>query len=462
MNKKPLVVDTTLRDGQQSLIATRMKTNEFENLLEDFDKVGFYSMEVWGGATYDSCIRYLDEDPWERLDIIRKKLKNTKIQMLLRGQNLVGYRHYSDDVVELFVRKMANHGVDIVRVFDALNDIRNLEKSITECKKNKMEVQAAISYTVSPVHNNEFYIDYIKKLVERGIDSVAVKDMAGLLKPEDAYLLIKEIKNKFDIPVEIHSHNTCGLASMSYQKAIEAGVDYLDLAISPFANGTSQPAVEPFNFSYDLGLDEKILEKLASGLWKIRKNHSENDMKMVSIDSKILSSQIPGGMLSNLHSQLKQQKAEDKIDQVMLEVPKVRKDLGYPPLVTPTSQIVGVQATLNVLTGERYKMITNEVKNYLKGLYGKSPAPVDETLMKNALGDEKPIQTRPADSIEPEVKKAKKEAGLLAKNQEDLLTYILFGEIGKKYLTEKYRKSLNVDFEIAKDYENNDSVIYPV
>ncbi|MCP5455796.1 MAG: pyruvate carboxylase subunit B [Thermotogae bacterium] len=457
-----MVVDTTLRDGQQSLIATRMKTNEFENLLEDFDKVGFYSMEVWGGATYDSCIRYLDEDPWERLDIIRKKLKNTKIQMLLRGQNLVGYRHYSDDVVELFVRKMANHGVDIVRVFDALNDIRNLEKSITECKKNKMEVQAAISYTVSPVHNNEFYIDYIKKLVERGIDSVAVKDMAGLLKPEDAYLLIKEIKNKFDIPVEIHSHNTCGLASMSYQKAIEAGVDYLDLAISPFANGTSQPAVEPFNFSYDLGLDQKILEKLAAELWNIRKNHSENDMKMVSIDSKILSSQIPGGMLSNLHSQLKQQKAEDKIDQVMLEVPKVRKDLGYPPLVTPTSQIVGVQATLNVLTGERYKMITNEVKNYLKGLYGKSPAPVDETLMKNALGDEKPIQTRPADSIEPEVKKAKKEAGLLAKNQEDLLTYILFGEIGKKYLTEKYRKSLNVDFEIAKDYENNDSVIYPV
>ncbi|BBE30483.1 oxaloacetate decarboxylase [Tepiditoga spiralis] len=458
----PYVVDTTLRDGQQSLIATRMKTKEFEDKLEIFDQVGYHSMEVWGGATYDSCIRYLNEDPWERLKTIRKKLKNTKIQMLLRGQNILGYRHYPDEVLELFIKKMADYGVDIVRIFDALNDIRNLEKAIEYTKKYKMHAQGAISYTVSPVHNVDFYLKYAEKLVKCGVDSIAIKDMAGLLEPHVAVELVKKLKEKFDIPIELHTHNTTGLGSLSCYAASEAGIDGLNLALSPFANGTSQPAVEPFNQALKLGLNnEKILE-LTEYFWKVRKNHEENDMKMTSINAQILDSQIPGGMLSNLVSQLKAQKAEDRLDEVLKEVPAVRKELGYPPLVTPTSQIVGVQATLNVLTGERYKMITNEVKNYLKGMYGRSPAPVDEEIFKKALGNEKPIDHRPADDLEPVLKKARSEMGLLAQTDEDLLTYVLFGEVGKKFLKDKYEKSLGVDLNIAKEYEDEESSIYPV
>jgi oxaloacetate decarboxylase alpha subunit len=460
--KRPLVVDTTLRDGQQSLIATRMKTEEFESQLSEFDKVGYYAMEVWGGATYDSCIRFLDEDPWERLDIIRKNLKNTKIQMLLRGQNLVGYRHYSDDVVELFVNKMADHGMDIVRVFDALNDIRNLKKSIEIAKKRGMEVQGTMSYTQSPVHNLDFYINFTKELVDNGVDSICIKDMAGLLVPEEAYKIVSELKSKFDVPIELHSHNTTGLAAMSYYAAIKAGVDRLDLALSPFAMGTSQPAVETFNAAFDLGLNQDIIMKLSEHFWNVRKNHEDKDMKMTSINAKILKAQIPGGMLSNLVSQLKQQKAIDRLDEVLEEVPKVRKDLGYPPLVTPTSQIVGVQSTINVLTGERYKMITNEVRNYLKGMYGKSPAPVDEELMKKALKDEKPITYRPADDLKPEVEKSRKESGILVKNDEDLITYILFGETGIKYLKERYKKEIKVDFDIVDEYSKEETNIYPV
>lgn len=459
---KVKVMDTTLRDGQQSLIATRMKTSEFSDVLGTFDNIGFYSMEVWGGATYDSCIRFLDEDPWERLSILRKGLKNTKIQMLLRGQNLVGYRHYSDDVVELFIKKMADYKMDIVRVFDALNDIRNLEKSIATAKKYKMEVQAAISYTVSPVHNLEFYTSYAKELVKRGVDSICIKDMAGLITPKQAYELIKELKSKFNIPIQLHSHNTAGLADLSYYAAVEAGVDVLDLALSPFAMGSSQPALEPFNHSMEMGLDGAGIIKLVDHFWKVRKNHAADDVNMQSINSKMLLSQIPGGMISNLVSQLKQQKAEDKLDLVMEEVPRVRKDLGYPPLVTPTSQIVGVQATLNVLTGERYKMITNEVKNYMKGEYGRSPAPVDPQLLKKALGDEKPITHRFADDIAPELEKARKESGVLALTDEDLLTYVLFGEVGKKFLTKKYEKEIKVDQDIVKKYKNEEVSIYPV
>ncbi|RLL85394.1 oxaloacetate decarboxylase [Petrotoga sp. HKA.pet.4.5] len=462
MNKKPYIVDTTLRDGQQSLIATRLKMDDFEDQLTDFDQVGYYSMEVWGGATYDSCIRYLNEDPWQRLKTIRAKLKNTKIQMLLRGQNLVGYRNYADDVVELFVNKVADYSMDIIRVFDALNDIRNLEKSIEVAKKRNIHVQAAICYTVSPVHNLQYYLNYTKELVERGVDSIVIKDMAGLLKPKDAYDLVKEIKKKFNILVDIHSHATTGLASMAYFAGVEAGADILDLALSPFANGTSEPAVEPFVYTYDLDLDTKTIMKLVEYFWKVRSKYSEYDVKMESIDARILNAQIPGGMLSNLVSQLKSQKAEDKLSDVLQEVPKVRKDLGYPPLVTPTSQIVGVQAVLNVLTGKRYSMITNEVKNYLKGLYGKPPAPVDEGLYKLALGNEKPIDYRPADDLEPELEKAKKEIGILAQNDEDLLTYVLFKEVGKKFLKNNYVRSLNIDLNLAESFQNEDTAIYPV
>ncbi len=459
---KPYVVDTTLRDGQQSLIATRMKTEEFVDQLEKFDKVGYKAMEVWGGATYDSCIRYLGEDPWARLDIIKSKLKNTKTQMLLRGQNILGYRHYPDDVLELFIKKVSEHGMDIIRIFDALNDIRNLEKSIEYSKKYGLEVQGAMSYTESPVHNLDFYVGFAKELVDRGVDSLCIKDMAGLLLPKKAYNLVKSLKEKFDIPIEVHSHNTTGLASMSYYAAIDAGADGVNLALSPFANGTSQPPVEPFNESFDLGLDSELILELDDHFWKVRKNHEDQDMKMTSINAKILDSQIPGGMLSNLVSQLKSQKAGHRLDEVLEEVPKVRKDLGYPPLVTPTSQIVGVQSTMNVLTGKRYKMITNEVKNYLKGKYGKAPGEVNQELVKLALGDEPIIDHRPADDLAPELEKARKKSGVITNSDEDLLTYILFGETGIKHLKDKYNKNLRIDFDIVNEYNSEDSSIYPV
>ncbi|KLO22959.1 oxaloacetate decarboxylase [Marinitoga sp. 1197] len=457
-------VDTTLRDGQQSIIATRMRTDEFEPVLNKFDEIGFHSMEVWGGATYDSCIRYLDEDPWNRLKIIREKLKNTRIQMLLRGQNIVGYRNYADDVVELFINKVADYGMDIIRVFDALNDIRNLEKSIEIAKKRKIHVQGAISYTISPVHNLEFYLSFAKELIDKGVDSIVIKDMAGLLTPKMSYQLISELKKKFNVPIELHSHNTAGMASIAYQAAIDAGVDFIDTALSPFANASSQPAVEPFNFALGEPLNSDLLYDLAHHFWNVRDNHVENDMRMVSIDSRILKAQIPGGMFSNLVSQLKSQKMIHLLDDVLKEVPRVRKDLGYPPLVTPTSQIVGVQAVLNVMYKERYKSITKEVKNYLKGMYGKPPAPVNEDLLKKALGNETPITCRPADLLEPEINKAREEICALAENDEDLLTYILFGEVGKNYLKKKYEKEIQVDFELVEENEefSEDESVYPV
>jgi oxaloacetate decarboxylase alpha subunit len=319
-----------------------------------------------------------------------------------------------------------------------------------------------MSYTESPVHNLDFYVDFAKKLVDRGVDSLCIKDMAGLLLPKKAYNLVKSLKKIFDIPIEVHSHNTTGLASMTYYASIDAGADGINLALSPFANGTSQPAVEPFNEAFDLGLDSDLILELDDHFWKVRKNHEDQDMKMTSINAKILNSQIPGGMLSNLVSQLKSQKAEHRLDEVLEEVPKVRKDLGYPPLVTPTSQIVGVQSTINVLTGKRYQMITNEVKNYLKGKYGKSPGEVNKELMRKALGDEKVIDYRPADDLKPEIENSRKKAGLIAKTDEDLLTYILFGEVGVKYLKEKYNKDLNIDFDIVSEYKSEDSSIYPV
>ncbi|QTA38135.1 pyruvate carboxylase subunit B [Thermosipho ferrireducens] len=458
-----MFVDTTLRDGHQSLIATRMRISDMLPALPAMDEMSFSAMEVWGGATFDVCVRFLNEDPWERIRIIKENLKNTHTQMLLRGQNLVGYRHYADDTVELFVQKAIENGVDKIRIFDALNDIRNLEKSIEVALKHKAHVQGAISYTISPVHTVEYYMKYAEELIDRGVHSLCIKDMAGLLTPKMSYKLVKALKDKFNVPVEVHTHCTAGLGNLSYLAALEAGADYFDTALSPFAMGTSQPAFESFYYSAKeyrkiSEIDWKKVEFLVEHFKTVRKKYSEFDVNMTSIDHRILVSQVPGGMYSNLVKQLTEQKLLHKLPDVLREIPVVRKDLGYPPLVTPTSQIVGVQAVLNVLTGERYSKITNEVKNYVKGMYGKSPAPIDPELQKKILGDEKPIDVRPADLIEPELENAKKSIGLLASSDEDLLIYVILGETGKKFLKERYEEKLLIDMEIAEEFEGG----YPI
>lgn len=457
-------VDTTLRDGHQSLIATRMPTKDMLPALEAMDKVGFYSMEMWGGATFDVAVRFLNEDPWERLRKIREKIKNTKLQMLLRGQNLVGYRHYADDTVRLFVKKMVENGIDIIRIFDALNDERNLIVAIDEAKKMNAHVQGAISYTVSPVHTLEYYLEYAKKLVTLGVDSICIKDMAGLLTPKETYDLVSSLKKQFSLPVDVHSHCTCGLAIASYQAAIDAGADILDTALSPFALGTSQPPFEPFYYSLSKqGMapppDWETLNFLIEHFTKVREKYSSFDVKMTTIDPKILYAQVPGGMYSNMVKQLQEQKMSHKMKEVLEEIPRVQKDLGYPPLVTPTSQIVGVQAVLNVMTGERYAKVTKEVKEYVKGFYGRPPAPIDPELIRKILGDEKPIDVRPGEIIPPELEKARRELGLLAKTDEDLLIYVILGEVGKKYLQKRYIDQLKVDFDLVKEFE---APVYPV
>ncbi len=461
-------MDTTLRDAHQSLLATRMKTSEMLPVLGEMDEIGYSAFEMWGGATFDSCLRYLNEDPWERLKIIRKNVKKTKLQMLLRGQNILGYSNYPDDVLELFIRKMIEDGIDIVRVFDALNDPRNLEKSIEFAKKYGAHVQGAISYTVSPVHTIEKYIDFAKKIVNMGIDSICIKDMAGLLTAPMAYALVKELKKNFSLPVEVHSHFTSGLADSAYWAAIEAGADVIDTATSALAYGTSQPAVEPFvmalrdskDFSVNLNMEK--INHVNEHFIKVRASHKADDVAMTTIDSRIFSAQVPGGMLSNLVSQLRAQNALDKYDDVMKEIPQVREDLGFPPLVTPTSQIVGVQAVLNVLNGERYKMVTKETKNYVKGMYGKPPAPISDEIIKKILGNEKPIDVRPADLLDPALDKAKKEIGDLAQNDEDLLSYVLFPQIAKPFLEKKYVAKVKVDFKIVDEYSAYFLPIYPV
>ncbi|ADG13068.1 oxaloacetate decarboxylase alpha subunit [Methanocaldococcus infernus ME] len=437
------IVDTTFRDAQQSLIATRMRTEDMLPIAEKMDEVGFFAMEVWGGATFDACIRYLNEDPWERLRALKKKIQNTPLMMLLRGQNLVGYRHYPDDIVEKFVIKAYENGIDIFRIFDALNDIRNMETAIKTAKRIGAEVQGTICYTISPVHTIEGYIELAKKLEELGCDYIAIKDMAGLLTPYEGYELVKRLKEEVSLPIDIHSHCTSGLAPMTYLKAVEAGADIIDCAISPFAMGTSHPPTETMvvafkGTKYDTGLDLKLLNEIRDYFIKIREKYK----LLISphsqiVDARVLVYQIPGGMLSNLISQLKEQGALDKFEEVLKEVPRVRKDLGYPPLVTPTSQIVGTQAVLNVLTEERYKIITNEVANYVKGLYGKPPAPINPELLKRVLDEgEKPITCRPADLLKPEWEKVKKEAEEkgIVKKEEDILTYALFPQIAVKFL----------------------------
>jgi pyruvate carboxylase subunit B len=440
--KKIEIIETAFRDAHQSLLATRMRTRDMLPIAEEMDKVGFFSMEAWGGATFDTCIRYLNEDPWERLIELKEHLKKTPIQMLLRGQNLVGYKHYPDDVVRKFVEKSYENGVDIFRIFDALNDIRNMEYSIKVAKEQDAHVQGVISYTVSPFHTVEKYVEFAKELEALECDSVAIKDMAGLITPHDTYELITALKEETNLKINLHCHCTSGMTPMSYYAACQAGVDILDTAISPLSWGTSQPPTESMvaalqGTPYDTGLDLKLLTNIKKYFEEIRKKYSSIlDPIAEKVDTEVLIYQIPGGMLSNFVSQLKVQNALDRYEDVLEEVPRVRKDLGYPPLVTPTSQIVGIQAVMNVLGGERYKSVTKEVKDYLKGLYGKPPAPVDEDIRKKIIGDKKPITVRPADLLKPQLEKCKEkgeELGII-KKEEDILTYALYPAVAPKFL----------------------------
>ncbi|WP_048198453.1 sodium-extruding oxaloacetate decarboxylase subunit alpha [Methanocella arvoryzae] len=437
------ITDTILRDAHQSLAATRMKTDDMLPVVEKLDQVGFYSLEAWGGATFDTCIRFLNEDPWERLRKIKGAAKNTPIQMLLRGQNLVGYRHYSDDVVEKFVELAAKNGVDIFRVFDAVNDIRNMEVSIKAAKKAGKQVQGTICYTISPVHTNDAFVAMAKELAALECDSICIKDMAGLIGPKDAADLVPRLKKEVGLPVDLHCHCTNGIAPMSYYAAIEAGVDIVDCAMSPFSFGTSQPATETIvgaliGTKYDTGLDLKLLAEIAEYFLKVREKYDAIiDPITERIDVNVLVYQIPGGMLSNLVSQLKQQNAMSKYDAVLKEVPVVRRELGYPPLVTPTSQIVGTQAVLNVVLGERYKVIPKEVKDYVKGLYGRAPGQIDPEVQKKVIGEDQPITGRPADLLAPEMEEVRKkvdELGLASVKEEDYLTYALYPQIAEKFL----------------------------
>jgi oxaloacetate decarboxylase alpha subunit len=443
--QKLKITETALRDGHQSLIATRLTTEEILPILEKMDKVGYYSMEVWGGATFDACLRYLNEDPWERLREIRKRVKNTKLQMLLRGQNLLGYKHYPDDIVEKFIEKSVENGIDIIRLFDALNDVRNLETSIKATKKAGAHCQCAISYTTSKVHTIEYYISLMKEMENAGADSICIKDMAGILTPDVAYELISRVKKEIKIPIELHGHCTSGICAMTYMKAVEAEIDIIDTAISPFSEGTSQPCTESMavvfkNGKRNPGLDLEALSEVAEYFKPIRQKYIDNGIlnpKVMETEPKTLIYQVPGGMLSNLLSQLKSQNAGDKYEEVLKEIPKVREDLGYPPLVTPLSQMVGTQAVFNILVGERYKVVPKEIKDYVKGLYGKSPVPINDDIRKKIIGNEDVVGVRPADLLEPGFEKAKEEIGDLAKSDEDVLSYALFEQVAKKFLEEK-------------------------
>lgn len=440
--KRVYITDTVLRDAHQSLLATRMRTEDMLGIADKLDKVGYWSLEVWGGATFDTCLRFLKEDPWERLRLLRKALPNTRLQMLLRGQNLVGYRHYSDDVVKKFIERAGKNGIDIFRIFDALNDIRNMEVSIKAVKAVGGEVEAAVCYTTSPAHNHELFVEMALRLEDLGADTICIKDMAGLLTPDAAYDLVKRLRARTQLPIHIHSHDSSGLASMSYLKSIEAGANIIDTAISSMAGGTSQPPTESLvealkDTPYDTGLDLNLLADIAEYFRQVRRRYKRFESEHTGINTRTLVVQVPGGMISNLAVQLKEQNALDRMDEVLKEVPKVRKDLGYPPLVTPTSQVVGTQATLNVLTGERYKVITTETRNYLKGLYGQPPGRIDKKVMKKAIGDEEPVRCRPADLLEPELDRLTRELGGRARGIEDILSYALFPNVALEYFDER-------------------------
>ncbi|MBU2158309.1 MAG: sodium-extruding oxaloacetate decarboxylase subunit alpha [Gammaproteobacteria bacterium] len=442
MNKKITVTDTILRDAHQSIIATRMRLDDMLPICAKLDQVGYWSLEVWGGATFDSCVRFLKEDPWERLRKLKAGLPNTRLQMLLRGQNLLGYRHYSDDVVRAFVAKAAVNGIDVFRIFDAMNDVRNLRVSIEAVKAAGKHAQGTIAYTTSPVHTVEAFVKQAKAMQAMGIDSIAIKDMAGLLTPYATADLVRALKADVDLPVFIHSHDTAGMGSMCQLKAIEAGADHIDTAISSFAWGTSHPGTESMvaalkGSEYDTGLDLALIQEIGLYFHAVRKKYHQFESEFTAVDTRVQVNQVPGGMMSNLANQLKEQGALNRINEVFAEIPRVREDLGFPPLVTPTSQIVGTQAVFNVLAGERYKTITNEVKLYLQGRYGLAPGKVNEQLRKQAIGSEDVIEVRPADLLKPEMAKLREEIGSLAQSEEDVLTYAMFPDIGRKFLEER-------------------------
>ncbi len=447
--KKPLLItDTILRDAHQSQAATRMRTEDMLPACPVLDSIGYWSLECWGGATFDACMRFLDEDPWERLRTLRKALPNTKLQMLLRGQNILGYRNYPDDVLDRFVKKSIENGIDVVRIFDALNDTRNLEKAMKCVKEYGGLAEPAMSYTISPIHNEQYFIDLALKLEDMGADVICIKDMANLLLPMDAYSLVEKMKKRVKVPIHLHTHNTTGTGDMVYLMAALAGVDIVDCALSPLGNGTSQPATEPLvatlkGHARDTGLGLEKLSEAAAHFRGVAEKLTEQgfiDSKILRVDTNTLTYQVPGGMLSNLISQLKEAKAEDKYYEVMAEVPKVRKDFGYPPLVTPTSQIVGTQAVMNILAGERYKMVTKESKALLRGEYGQLPAPVDPAVQKKVIGDDKVITCRPADLLEPEFDKLKAEIGDLARSEEDVLSYALFPQVATGFFERRIEK----------------------
>ena len=446
--KKIELTETALRDAHQSLLATRMRTEDMLPIAEKLDQVGFWSVEMWGGATFDTTLRYLKECPWERLRLIRRAMPKTRMQMLLRGQNVVGYHNYPDDVVERFVEKAAENGIDVFRVFDAMNDVRNMKTAIEAVKKTGKILEAALCYTISPVHTVDYFVRLGERLVEMGTDVLCVKDMAGLLTPYVGYELIRRLKGRIKLPIHLHSHCTTGMAPMTYIMAVEAGVDIIDTAISPMSQGTSQPATEATVVAlrgtpYDTGLSLRLLGEIAEHFRTVRGKYADFDSPVSSqIHADIMESQIPGGMFSNLVSQLRQQKAEDKLEAVLNEVQAVRKDLGYPPLVTPTSQIVGSQATVNVMTGKRYSVVTTETRNYVMGLYGQPPGPISEEIRQKVLGKKEPISCRPADLLKPGMEQARKEIGSLAGDEEDVLSYALFPEIAKEFFLWRSQKQV--------------------
>ena len=443
--RKLKITETSLRDGHQSLIATRLTTEEILPILSDMDNAGYYAMEVWGGATFDTCLRYLNEDPWERLRKIRANVKNTKLQMLSRGQNLLGYKNYPDDIVERFLKNALYEGIDIVRVFDALNDIRNLKSSIDVIKSEGAHCQCAISYSTSPVHTKEHYLKLIKDFENAGADSICIKDMSGILLPYDAYYLVKSIKEVTDLPLEFHTHCTSGVGEMSVLKAIEAGIDIVDTAISPLSSGTSQPATESLALTLkdterDPKLNIKSLNNTAEYFKTVMKKYKEDgtfNIKVLMTEPKTLLYQIPGGMLSNMLIQMKSLNADDKFEEVLTEVPRIRKDLGYPPLVTPMSQMIGAQAVFNVISGGRYKIIPTEIKNYVRGMYGRPASPISDEIRKIIIGDEEVITVRPADLLGDGYDKLRQEIGYLAESEQDVLSYALFPQVAKDFFEKR-------------------------
>ena len=449
--KKVQFTETVLRDAGQSLIATRMPYNKFEDILETMDKAGYYSIECWGGATFDTCLRYLNEDPWQRLRDIKKRVKNTKLQMLLRGQNILGYKHYPDDVVKKFVELSIKNGIDVIRIFDALNDLRNLESSVSETVKHGGIAQVAISYTTSPVHTLENYVELIKRIEEMGASSLCIKDMAGIMGPQEAYDLVKAIKEVSKLPLHIHTHSTTGLGMLTYLKAAEAGVDVIDTAISSWSGGTSQPPTETLVYSLEqmgikTGINYPVLKEINDYFKPIHAEYLKSgalDPKVMMTETDALNYQVPGGMLSNMIAQLKATNSMDKFPEVLAEVPRVRKDMGYPPLVTPTSQIVGVQAATNVLVGKRFERVSKEVTAYLRGEYGTPPGEVNPDLIKQVLGEEQPIQGRFADTLKPGLEEGRRAAGAMARNDEDVCSYIVFPEVFEKFAKTREEREKN-------------------